>query len=293
MKCPLARLPVVLLARRRMGLYFEQDHLPASRRDRHVLGEGALKGIPVTLEVPTHLKLTFVRQQYWVPKEGDAGRFLQNDKDALVTFDLKHDFIKEKKIFLVDFKRPAAGTMEFGAAIDKDTSGFTNVSYKVNDLTIETIGKQVNDLVKNILPALGKRTTVVASDTAATKLVTIDSIVATTIVKLDDPAFQEKVREFLCCASQAAGLPPCACPGVACGVLPLVRRPTAGASSRPGISRRAGQLPRDHNLPRARRRHSTQRFDRSNAERHAEEQPCRPRDRIRHRRRSGGCRQRS
>lgn len=200
----------------------KSTHYHTDETGKYWVHEKPVHGIPVTLEVPTHLTLSLVKKYHYVPGPNAApGTFLTipDGKDrtaALVTYELRDGFLKGKKIFIVDFKRPAAGTFKLGAAIDKDTQYFTNLSHEVNDTTIETIGRQVNELVKNVLPVLGRRTGNEVQQTQAAGLVPIESVVATTVIKIDDPQFEDKVREFLCCAAAAAGLAPCGCDPAGC-----------------------------------------------------------------------------
>ncbi len=178
-----------------------------------------LKGIPITLEVPTHVKMTIVKRYHYVaaataPATGGLLTVPADSKNLLVTYDIKVDYIKEKKIFGVDFKRPAAGTFKLGAAISGE-GNFTNINEDINDVTIDSIGKQVNDLVKNVLPVLGGRKTT-GGETGtppAVPIHTIESVVASTVVRIDNPGFEHEIREFLCCAAPALGMIPCCGPG--------------------------------------------------------------------------------
>src|SRR5262245_40505463 len=103
-----------------------------------------MNGIPVTLAVPSHVKVQFVKRYHYTT----AGTALQtatadNKQVPLVTYDFTHEVIQQKKVVLVDFKRPAAGTFEFSGSIDKDTGYFTQIAHKGEDTTIATVGAQV------------------------------------------------------------------------------------------------------------------------------------------------------
>ena len=94
--------------------------------------KGALKGVPITLKVPTHVQLTmFERHFLFKNSEG------QNVRLALpfVVRDFSQEFIYSEKIFTVDFKRPAAGLYN----LNLDLSPDQYISELQHDVTDETI----------------------------------------------------------------------------------------------------------------------------------------------------------
>jgi hypothetical protein len=184
-----------------------------------------MNGIPVTLAVPSHVKVQFVKRYHYTTAGSPLMATAADGKPVpLVTYDFTHEVIQQKKVVLVDFKRPAAGTFEFSGSIDKDTGYFTQIAHKGEDKTIETIGSQVNSLVGTILK--GGRSSfgnVPASDGGIT---TIPTIMATVFIKVTDPDFEQQLRTFVCCSLASAGLPACGCEGGYC--------PAPGAPVVPG-----------------------------------------------------------
>src|SRR3954465_10418293 len=69
--------------------------------------KGGLKGVPITLKVPTHVQLT-VFERYFVVKDPNGHRHRM--QLPYVVRDFSSDFIYTEKIFTVDYKHPAAGT---------------------------------------------------------------------------------------------------------------------------------------------------------------------------------------
>jgi hypothetical protein len=178
--------------------------------DTNWIGEGQMKGFPVTLLVPTHLRVSLVERRYYASAT-DGVKLVtvgSNEKgDPLVTYDFAHEFIQQKKVVMVDFKRPAAGTGNMAATIDKDTGYFTQLSNSIEDKTIETIGTQVNSLLGTVLG--GKRSGAGGVTGETGKISAIESVIATTYLDLNDPEWQHKLREFACCAMETIGRAKC------------------------------------------------------------------------------------
>jgi hypothetical protein len=171
-------------------------------------------GIPVTLAVPSYVKVQLIKR-YWY--NGATALQTQNvgldgktiTQVPLVTYDFKHEVIQEKKVVVVDFKRPASGTFQFSATIDKDTGYFTQVAHQGEDTTIATIGNQVNSLLGTILKGGRTSNGVVPPDQAG--ITFIESVVSTVFLKVTDPDFDEQLRHFVCCSLEAALLSDCGC----------------------------------------------------------------------------------
>ena len=76
-----------------------------------------LKGVPITLNVPSHIRVSIIEKNY-------ANKDIKNGMVAFIP-DLKTrhvviDPIKQKELFTVDFKRPAAGTLKYNLDFDVD-----------------------------------------------------------------------------------------------------------------------------------------------------------------------------
>ena len=129
---------------------YEQDTLVVNP-------ERPMKGIPVSLKVPTHLELKVIETTYWEKQENPG------EKPTLVplstcraTRSVNHELCYTEKIFLVDPVRPGAGIQNYGftfASGDKANPSdagkgyLRNVDYKIDDRTIQ----ESANLVSNVL----------------------------------------------------------------------------------------------------------------------------------------------
>lgn len=146
-------------------------------------------GVPITLEVPTFVKLTIIEKKFLI-KEGE---FLKDNNVTIVAHDVRQEILNTKKIFTVDLKRPGAGTWESEMAFEGQY--FKTIKHKGEDKTIEAIGTQVNELLKNVLPALTKTR---PTSTTPSDLKTVENVVAMGVFKLDDPELEIMVTQFIC-----------------------------------------------------------------------------------------------
>jgi len=72
-----------------------------------------LNGIPITIRVPTHLKLYVFHKHYIQPVNLDANNRAETYSEldvGVVVRDFAQEFMYTEKVFFVDFKRPAAGS---------------------------------------------------------------------------------------------------------------------------------------------------------------------------------------
>ncbi len=90
------------------------------------------KGVPITVNVPTHLKVR-IEEEYYITK---SGKHLYPEK-PIRSVETGLDY--EEKIFMVDLKRPAVGTIQTDIQIDPKTQYFQAIKGKVVDNTIREI----------------------------------------------------------------------------------------------------------------------------------------------------------
>lgn len=115
----------------------EDDTLIANP-DKH------LKGVPVTLKVPTHLKLTVEEKTFWRVE----GSQMIPVSSCRATRNVTPEVQYTEKIFLVDPVRPASGSSNYGFTFmsdnsDEETSAkysgtgqLKGLNYKITDNTI-------------------------------------------------------------------------------------------------------------------------------------------------------------
>jgi hypothetical protein len=166
------------------------------------------KGVPVTLDVPTHVRIEInekkylkkVNDNYSLVTDGDAAQGAQ----PVRTLSIAYNVLTEKKMFMVDFKRPAAGPFTLAASFTNQQISAYN--HTLTDLTIETIGTQINALLGTILPRIpglqaGTQVEETEPKPDAPIVLELESLVAAGVFKLDDPMFEAQVSEFLRCYS--------------------------------------------------------------------------------------------
>ena len=153
-----------------------------------------LPGVPITLKVPTHLEVSVKEKHYLTTvKAGGVERVERVKLDAPIR-SVSTEFIKTEKIFTVDFKRPAAGTMKLSLEMKDDEQYFEKIQHEVEDKTIEA----VSGLVKNLLPS-GFATASGGGSSLDNQLKEVESTVAVEVFEIDAPDFELQVSEFLRC----------------------------------------------------------------------------------------------
>lgn len=151
--------------------------------------KNGLKGVPITLKVPTHVQLTVFERHFLVNDEdGHAHRL----KLPFVVRDFSQEFIYSEKIFTVDFKRPAAGTYNLHLDLTDDQY-IQKLQHDVTDTTIQG----VTALVKQLAPSGLAAETV--SGQAEENYAEIQSVVAVRMFEIDAPDFEQQMSAFVNC----------------------------------------------------------------------------------------------
>ena len=160
-----------------------------------------LRGVPVTMKVPTHVKISIVEQRYFYTSE--AGK--QPTEISNCSRVIDYEFIHTSKLFTVDPKRPAAGTSSW----EFDLEGQYPKSAKndVNDLTIQQVSMAIETVAKSggigklFKAPKGKSASESATrgidKTEEQKYTVFPSIVASRIFAVDDPMLEVHVEEFM------------------------------------------------------------------------------------------------
>lgn len=158
-----------------------------------------LKGIPVTLKVPTHIDVTVTAESWF--KSGQP--FCTQNGCQLVTHRVEDALVETEKIFTVDPKRPAAGSAK--SEINFSGQYIDSMKSEVNDQTIQEIGLAIQRI--NQAGGLGAlfRPANEATNPAApptdklegTKLVHLDRVCASRRFDLSDPDVQLQIQCFL------------------------------------------------------------------------------------------------
>lgn len=165
-----------------------------------------LDGVPITLKVPTHVQVVIQETRYLVPhmaKDLSVSWVpLKDGSDAaggqpITAMDVKHEFIRTEKIFTVDFKRPAAGTIKFSA--DFDNQYLTKMSSDIEDRTIAEVSLAI-ERVMRVLPRRAGADLLSTKSLAGLTLPEIKevtSVRAARVFEVDDPMFEVEMAHFM------------------------------------------------------------------------------------------------
>jgi hypothetical protein len=150
--------------------------------------KSGLKGVPITLKVPTHIQLTVFERYFFVNDDDGRARRIQL---PYVVRDFSQEFIYSEKIFTVDFKHPASGTYNLHLGLTEDQY-VQKLQYDVTDTTIQDVTK----LVQRLAPGgFGAQT---VSDEQE-NYYEMQSVVAVGMFEIDAPDFEEQMSTFLNC----------------------------------------------------------------------------------------------
>jgi hypothetical protein len=204
---------------------------PCGRKDKT-----HLRGYPITLHVPTHVRVDLVEEFYFGKNgQNELSAPIKCNGNLLRTYDVRTQIIKTDKIFTVDYKRPAAGIINYNTRFTEDQY-IAQVQTQLVDNTIVEVGNAVQRFMTNVatgqaLPAdqlidvnMDLRDVTGVADfgsadvsTKARAVPTVRSyksqiegivdppnsvkhtrVVASRMFSLDDPAVAEQVSTFLC-----------------------------------------------------------------------------------------------
>ncbi len=178
-----------------------------TEQDCMVVNPGApLRGIPVSLRVPTHLELRVIEVTHWqkriVPGESPTLVPLSTRRPTRL---VEHDICETEKIFLVDPVKPVAGTSKFGFSFKSKTAGgkgdagkgyLDEVNYQIDDESI----KKSSELVSNAVGLItAMQINAVQGQPTKSQLVTTERAVAFARFDVDSPTFESDVESFLDC----------------------------------------------------------------------------------------------
>ncbi len=155
-----------------------------------------LPGVPITLKVPTHLRLAVI-ERHFLKVDGNGVQYVPV---PVVIRDVNTEFLKTEKIFTVDLKRPAAGTAKSAIEFDSenDEQYFKKITQEIEDKTIDAVSNLVGKLApKGVFANASSGGGVAVTSTETLKVV--DSIVAVQVFEIDAPDFEQSIREFLDC----------------------------------------------------------------------------------------------
>jgi hypothetical protein len=204
---------------------FRTTSVDRCENDALVVNPGKpMKGIPVSLRVPSHLELNVIETTYWEKKE------IPGSKPTLVplrtcrpTRTLKHNLCYTEKIFLLDPAKPVAGEQKYGFSFTSNKEGnekdagkgyLDKVTYKIDDKTITETANLVASSLK-LIDAFAISANQAQLNTG--DLISTDRTVAYTRLDINSASFEQEVAEFLDCNINNAMSTCTKCPEVCVG----------------------------------------------------------------------------
>lgn len=152
-----------------------------------------LHGTPITLRVPTHLRV-YVYEKHFLENVQVAGVSHWQKVEMPAVYDFGSETLYTDKIFTTDFIRPAAGM--FNLTVDYTEDQYINkVQQDITDETLEQIGNLVGKIPGLFVPAPGAALATQGGTTS--ELREIKSVIAANVFEIEDPNFEANVSAFV------------------------------------------------------------------------------------------------
>lgn len=105
------------------------------------------KGVPITLKLPTHLDV-FIDEEYYIKIDGNTISEPLESQCRLLS--VRDELVYSDKVFTVDFKRPASGTLGLTLGFDEDEQYFNKIDSKLEDDTITASAALVAGVINSL-----------------------------------------------------------------------------------------------------------------------------------------------
>ena len=164
-------------------------------------GARPFKGIPITLQVPSHLDV-FIDEIYYLQGAGqNAEGTYSTIKEALSEehsrtriLNVRTKLIKTKKVFTVDYKRPGSGSLNSNTTFS-DEQYFKKITNSLTDTTITDSAALLNTVLKGVSTNAAGPT---SEQAEAFKDVVRDTrVVAYKRFDINEPDFEYQVEQFV------------------------------------------------------------------------------------------------
>ena len=151
-----------------------------------------LKGTPITLRVPTHVKVYVYEKKFLQAVTAGGVKEIKFIETATPMRDFAQDFIYTEKIFTVDFKRPAAGTLN----LQVDYTADQYIDSVKQDITDETIAR-TGEFFQRLGASGLIQTSANAGKNVEENIKEVKSVIAVGVFEIDAPDFETQVMDFL------------------------------------------------------------------------------------------------
>ncbi len=168
-----------------------------------------LTGIPITLDVPTHVKITITESQYVRAKTDKDGNVVLDKNGNVAGYELSnlhntrqmsYELVTMKELYTVDFKRPAAGINDLKLTFGDKSQYFTQIQQDVTDVTIDKIAGLIQAIIASTptLANLGKvKLTGADQGPTALNLIEVPRVVACEFFDVHQPNLEQRIQAFL------------------------------------------------------------------------------------------------
>lgn len=176
-----------------------------------------LNGIPITLKVPTHLKLYVFHKYYLETVKKKEYQKVPGDEDNttvtelvtkvvgiraadvdVVVRDFAHEFMYTEKVFVVDFKRPAAGSSNLRVNMT-DEQYIDEIQHDITENTLSSVAGLLGAFTGTQFETVADPVEPSGEATLKPDVTELRSLVAVGIFEIEDPEFEWKVRQFMDC----------------------------------------------------------------------------------------------
>ncbi len=156
-------------------------------------GARPFKGIPITLQVPSHLDV-YIDEVFYLQDDGSDVASISEPLDDTRILNVRTELIKTKKVFTVDYKRPGSGTLNSNTTFS-DEQYFKTISNTITDTTITDSAALLNTVLKGVSTSATGPTDKQAME--LTDVVRDTRVVAFKRFDINDPDFELQVEEFV------------------------------------------------------------------------------------------------
>ncbi|MEZ6061480.1 MAG: hypothetical protein R3C19_14135 [Planctomycetaceae bacterium] len=190
-------------------------------------------GYPITLRVPTHIKVEIVEKLYLVDAGSRGVRpAVDEQNNVFRSWDFRTQILETDKVFTVDYKRPVAGTLNYNTNLSPDQS-IEVIQNRLADDAIAQIGVAVSNTLQAVTVggtqadfsftnvgsggtfptatgqnAKGERPSAIANsrdELSGDNILPVTNVVAAKVFAIDDADFELQVHQFLECGLGVAG----------------------------------------------------------------------------------------
>jgi hypothetical protein len=153
-----------------------------------------LRGVPITVKVPTHLEVKVKETHYMSVRDGKETLILLPGGKRLATRSVEVNTRLKDEVFTVDFVKPAAGMADTKTSYHNQY--FKKITGAVKDETIQDITNAFSGIVRKVgaLPGGVKLT---AGDLNKARIRAHEATIAVQLFEVHDPLLEEKIRGFV------------------------------------------------------------------------------------------------